>query len=248
MRKIAMLLVGLVAILGLSTACSSSPVTYQPVGYGPTWNGNQYCGWLESPLECQNSGINQLYWGQMGYTQPVGYVPGYGGSLASSLFYWNLAYSPWYSSPRYYNTYVPASYRTVYVQHNTTFNHTYATQTKAAASTATYKGSNGKTVSGTKVKTSQLKPAKNNGGSGGTKKCGAGLSLVDQGISTKIGGGGSSGGSSGGGSHGSSGGGSKSGGGSGGSKTGGGSSNKSNTGTSKTTNNSGGNRTSKTGC
>lgn len=86
------------------------------------------------------------------------------------LFMWHVIYSDWYSSPGYYDRYVPVARRTVYVTHVTTFNTTYHNVEVQNRSRATYRTSSGKTVPGNNVNTKKFAPPKNNGGDR-TKVC-----------------------------------------------------------------------------
>jgi hypothetical protein len=74
-------------------------------------------------------------------------------------------YYPYYSSPAYYNVYVPARVRTVYVTRERSFGTTYRTQISARSKTATYRSSNGGTVKGSQVAGSK---ARFGSGSAGT--------------------------------------------------------------------------------
>lgn len=70
---------------------------------------------------------------------------------------WEEEYWDYYSSPVYYNTYLPASYRSTYTHVTIVhFSSTYRTQIKTAASRAVYKSSSGGTVAGSKVNTKQF--------------------------------------------------------------------------------------------
>lgn len=166
-RLTAMVAALLLAIVMLA-ACGSTPATYQPTAFGPTVNGQLYCAYMVSPLEC--SGRPGIPY-QMPLVQPGYYNPS-GTDLLSQLFMWHLMYHAWYGSPSYYNHYVPVAYRTTYVtRYVTTFDTRYSSSERVAQSRATYRGSNGRTVSGNQVNTGRLAPPRNNGGSG-TKVCG----------------------------------------------------------------------------
>lgn len=143
-RRFALLLIGtLTAIAALAGCSDPAPVSYAPAAYGEVVNGVGHCYWDDDPYEAQ-----QLF--------AAGLCPA--GWVATPMpLYWHERYYSFYSSPAYYNTYVVASHRTVYVAHETTFRTTYASQINAQAKTATYKGSNGKTVSGAKVDTAKMK-------------------------------------------------------------------------------------------
>jgi hypothetical protein len=177
--SVKLLILVMLAAVGL-TACGSHPVAYAPVAYGQ----NSQCYYLDDPQEAialQHAGLcgpQGNYW-----------VP----TLMPLL--WHEMYYPYYSSSAYYGTYVVASHRTVFISHQTTFSHTYASEIKTQSAKAKYKGSNGKTYTGNKIK----KGSFSNGvkGFGGGKKCSLGAPL---GVSLTKGGGGSSGGSRSGGS------------------------------------------------
>jgi hypothetical protein len=150
-------------------ACSNNgtPVSYAPAAYG----ANGQCFYDQSPAEATALLAAGLC--------PAGWVP------TPMPLAWQEEYYSYYSSPGYYNSYVPVSYRTVYVTHETTFHTTYATQINSASSKAVYKGSNGKTITGPKTGTVQF-----GGGSGRQQSFGGG-----SGRSNVTGGTGTSGGS-----------------------------------------------------
>lgn len=169
----------LLAALGLTGCGGGQPVAYAPTAYGVSGQ----CYYLDDPAEAialQNAGLCPHTWAP---------------TLMPLL--WHQMYYPYYSSPAYYGTYVIASHRTVYVSHQTTFQHTYASQIKTESSKAKYKGSDGKTYTGNKIKPGKFSNGKK--GFGGGKKCG--LAPLSGSALTK-GGGGSSGGSRSGGSSG----------------------------------------------
>lgn len=177
-KRIAVLIAALFAAAAALAGCSHpAPVAYAPAAYGEVLHGAGYCYWDDDVYEAQQLFAQGLC--------PAGWVP------AQMPLYWHERYYSYYSSPAYYNTYVIASHRTVYVTHETTFRTTYSSQITAQAKTATWKGSNGKTVSGAKVDTAKMKFST---GSGSTGKVGGGsLRSGSSGGST----GGSSGGSGG---------------------------------------------------
>lgn len=157
MRLSAKLLLVMALLTGGLTACSSHPVAYAPVAYGQ----NSQCYYLDDPQEA-------ISLQQAGLCGPQGnyWVP----TLMPLL--WHEMYYPYYSSSAYYGTYVVASHRTVFISHQTTFSHTYASEIKTQSAKAKYKGSNGKTYTGNKIK----KGSFSNGvkGFGGGKKCSMG--------------------------------------------------------------------------
>lgn len=135
MRRIAALIAGLfIAVAALAGCSHSAPVSYAPAAYG----ANGQCYYDDDPYEAQQLLAAGLC--------PAGWVP------APMPLAWHEMYWSYYSSPSYYNRYVLVSHRTVYVTHETTFHTTYSSQIAAASSKATYKGSNGKTVTGTTAK------------------------------------------------------------------------------------------------
>lgn len=143
-RRIAALIAGLfIAVAGVAGCSHPVPVAYAPAAYGEVVNGVGHCYWDDDPYEAQ-----QLF--------AAGLCPA--GWVATPMpLYWHERYYGYYSSPAYVNSYVLASHRTIYVTHETTFRTTYSSQIAAQAKTATWKGSNGKTVSGAKVDTAKMK-------------------------------------------------------------------------------------------
>jgi hypothetical protein len=166
-----MLLAVAAVVLAMAvTACGagSDNTTYAPAAYGQ----DGHCYYVDSPDEATALLAAGLC--------PAGWVA-YPAPLA-----WQETYYSYYSSPSYYNRYVLVSHRTVYVTHETTFHTTYSSQITASSSKATYKGSNGKTVTGTTAK------MKFSSGSGSTGKVGGGsLRAGTSGGSTEGSGGGS---------------------------------------------------------
>lgn len=139
-RLTAALITALIVGAGL-TACggSDSNVSYAPAAYGEVVGGVGHCYWDDDPYEAQQLLLDgSCPTGWVAYPMPLT---------------WHESYYGYYSSPVYYNRYVIASHRTVYVSHETTFHTTYSTQITTASKTATYKGSNGKTVTGPKTGT-----------------------------------------------------------------------------------------------
>ncbi len=115
------------------TACGSSAgpdLTYAPAAYGVPG----HCYYVDDPAEAialQNAGLCPRSWAPT--LMPVA---------------WEEEYYDYYSSPAYYGTYVPVRIRTVYVQRETTFGHTYHTSIVARSKTATYRSSAGTVVKG----------------------------------------------------------------------------------------------------
>jgi hypothetical protein len=157
-RRLALLLVSALTAIAALTGCShSAPVSYAPAAYGEVIGGHGRCYYDDDPYEAQQLLLDG--------SCPAGWIA-YPMPLA-----WHESYWGFYSSPSYYNRYVIVSHRTIYVTHETTFHATYSTQINTASKTATYKGSNGKTVSGSKVDTAKMKFST---GSGSTGKVGGG--------------------------------------------------------------------------
>lgn len=117
----------------LAVGCSSQPLTYAPAAYGA--NGD--CYYVNSPAEAialQAAGLCPRSW-----------VP----TLMPVV--WEDEYYSYYDSSAYYDTYVPARVRTVYVRTETTFGKTNRTAIASRSKTATYRTSTGMTVKGTQV-------------------------------------------------------------------------------------------------
>lgn len=195
-RKFAALLAGLFLFAGL-TACGNDSVAYRPAAFGE----NNQCYYVEDPLEVvalQNAGLCPRTWAPT--LMPL---------------FWHQQYAYYYDYPGYYNTFVPVGFRTTYVTHVHTFEKTYASDIKSASKSAKFKGSNGKTVTGNKIKVGPKTfsgGSNKNGFSGGSNKsktCGMSASGGALTLVTK-GGGSTGGGFSGGGSRGGSSGGSRS--------------------------------------
>jgi uncharacterized membrane protein YgcG len=145
-RRVAVLMAGAV-FAGTLAACGSSDdsaaATYTPAAYWQSVNNVRECYYVQDAQEAYNLMAAGLC--------PVGSIP------TPMALSWEEAYWDYYSSPAYYNTYVPVSYRTRYrsvtVVH---FSTTYRTQIKTASAKAVYKSSAGGTVTGSKVNTKQF--------------------------------------------------------------------------------------------
>lgn len=164
---------GVVVLLagGLSACGSDDDQSIRPSAYGPTISGHASCAYVVSPQECATSGVPQAYWYQMPSTQPVGYSDT-SSDLLSQMFLWHMIYqSSWYSQPGYYNTYVPASYRTTYVtQYVTPFNRSYGSRLTSYNSRAKFVDSAGKPVPPNKVTTTRINtPPRTTSNSGGNR-------------------------------------------------------------------------------
>jgi hypothetical protein len=125
----------LVAVVVALTACGGdqAQLAYQPAAYGVPGQ----CYYVESPLE-----VTSLY---AHHLCPSTWAP------TPMPLWWHTRYAGYYDSPSYYGTYVPASSRTIYVQHVHTFESTNAGAIRSASTNGTWKGSDGKTVSGAQV-------------------------------------------------------------------------------------------------
>lgn len=155
MKRIAALIAGLfIAVAALAGCSHPAPVSYAPAAYGEAIGGVGHCYFDDDAYEAQQLLAAGLC--------PAGWVP------TPMPLYWHEEYWSYYSSPAYVNRYVLVSHRTIYVTHETTFHTTYSSQITAASSKAAYKGSNGKTVTGTTAK------MKFSTGSGSTSKVGGG--------------------------------------------------------------------------
>jgi hypothetical protein len=182
-RRLAILIAGLFAVLLALSGCSKSkPVAYAPTAYGMQVGGVFQCYYVDSPAEVQTLIARGLC--------PPGSVPTH---MPES---WLNEYFAYYDSPAYYNTYVPVAYRTRYVGTYHTYYTQHASVIDAASKSATWMGSNGKTVSGSKVDTAKMKFST---GSGSNSTMGGGsLRGGSSGGSVSGASGGTSGGSSGG--------------------------------------------------
>lgn len=123
-----------VMFASILVGCSDSkPVAYRPVAFG----ADNQCYYVHSPAEAQalmDRGLCDRSWAPT--VMPMA---------------WHSMYYPYYASPAYYNTYVPQATRTVYVQSERTWGSTNKSAIATATKTATYKGSNGKTVPASKI-------------------------------------------------------------------------------------------------
>ena len=141
MRKIiaiGALAASLVGGAALPGCGASQPVTYAPAAYGISGQ----CYYAQDPAEAvalENAGLCPRSW-----------VP------TLMPLAWHEMYYGYYDSPVYYSRYVPASRRTVYVSRQRSFGSTYKSRITTLSRTATYRGSNGGTVKGTKVGKAQF--------------------------------------------------------------------------------------------
>ena len=159
-RSLVALLAALLPALALAGCGSTSgaAATYTPAAYYQTVNGTPDCYFVSTPAEVTDL-VN------------AGLCPQ--NSVATIMpISWEEEYWSYYSSPSYYNTYMPPSYRTHYTQVTViTFSKTYSKQITTASSKAVYKSSTGGTVKGS---TSKLKfgtaPTSGTSGKSGTSK------------------------------------------------------------------------------
>lgn len=174
-RRITALIAGLfIAVAALAGCSHSTPVSYAPAAYGVQVGGTYECYYVNYPDEVQTLIAHGCC--------PVGSV------ATRAPESWLDEYFLYYDSPAYYNVYVPGAYRTTYISTYHTYYVQHTTVINTASRNATWKGSNGKTVSGSQVNTAKMKFST---GSGSTGNVGGGS--LRAGTS-----GGSSGGSSGG--------------------------------------------------
>ncbi len=154
-RNLAAVLATAAAVSTSAAACSSTPdAVYAPAAYGVPG----YCYYVNSPAEA----VALIAAGLC----PSSWVP------ALAPLSWQETYWDYYDSPAYYDTYVPVSYRTVYVQRETAFGRTYRPQISARSKTATYRSSNGGTVKGSALPTGK---SRFGSGSAGTSHGGGSL-------------------------------------------------------------------------
>jgi hypothetical protein len=173
-RVAAFTLAALLAAAGL-TACGEDDDTLTPSARGPAnVSGQSTCVYIEVPAECQDSGVPAERWFKAPAEQPA--LAGNAQHRDEStdflyqLFMFHVIYSAFFDSPYYVDRYVPAASRTVFVQHNTTFNNTYRAQEQQNRGRATYRTRSGKTVPGSKADPKKFAPPKNSGGDRG-KTC-----------------------------------------------------------------------------
>lgn len=180
-------LVILLAALGLATAFSacdsSTPVTYAPAAYGQQFGNIYDCYYVDDPGE-----VTSLI--------AAGLCPHNSYAMLAPVT-WRERYWSYYSSPAYYNTYIPTKYRSVYVSRTVpSFSRQYSSQIKQAQSTAVYKSSTGKTVKGgsASLKYNSGTSSSNVHG-GGARGCAESLTVVQMrgGVSSGSHGGGSRG-------------------------------------------------------
>ena len=166
--RISVLLASMALIASALTACGSSPSdeeSFRPSSFGPTIAGHPSCAYIEVREECKQSGVDPAYWYQMPRTQPANYNQNDTSDVLSALFLYHMIYSSWYSSPGYYDRYVPQASRKTYITNVRNYDSKYGAQEKAYSSRASYKSPSGTVVKGDKLDVTKLGTTKNNGGS-----------------------------------------------------------------------------------
>jgi len=131
---------GAAAAAVIVTGCGSSqPVTYAPAAYGVPG----HCYYVSSPAEAvalEQAGLCPSSW-----------------AATPMPATWLEAYYPFYDSPSYYDVYVPARARTVYITRESTFGRSHQSAIRTLASKARYRSSTGGTVTGTQVRTQKAR-------------------------------------------------------------------------------------------
>jgi hypothetical protein len=182
-KLIALTVTGALALGGVTACGSHDDDTVAPSARGPAnVSGQSTCVYIEVPEECRDSDVPVERWFQAPAEQPAANNAGFHDDGTSSflmqVFMWHVIYSTWFSSPYYVDRYVPRNYRTVYVQHNTTFVNHYSMQIKRNSGKASYRNSKGKAVPANKVDPKKFAPPRNSGGDRGTNCDAISLSLV----------------------------------------------------------------------
>lgn len=133
------------------TACNE-PVSYAPSAYGE----HNRCYYVHDPAEVialQQAGLCPRTW--VAYPMPV---------------YWHATYYTYYSSPVYYNSYIPVQRRTYYrTTAVTRFEREHRTEIKRYESRGKWKGSDGKEANGRTV-TNEVRSGKSTFSSGNTQQ------------------------------------------------------------------------------
>ena len=175
-RPLAALLLSLVAFVSIS-ACASDDDTASPAAFTSPVDGKQYCAWVNSSHECDQSAYPAMPFA-IPQDQPV-QTAGMSNTdylLLGGLFGYAMGHHSYYYSPFYYDNYIHPAYvrypgyvsygyghvptqriTNVNVYKTTVINHAdtkYASQEKSYAANpkyGTYKTANGKSVSATKL-------------------------------------------------------------------------------------------------
>ncbi len=129
--------VAALAVTGLlaATGCSKPEqrVAYRPVAYG----ADNQCWYVDDPGEVQKlveDGLCQAGW-----------------ASAPMPDHWRMRYWNYYSSPSYYDVYVPPTRRLTYAAALRSFGEARRSEIETASRQAMYVGSNGKTVTADKI-------------------------------------------------------------------------------------------------
>lgn len=179
---LAALLVSALVMTGLSGCGEDDEVTYAPAAYGEVIGGIGRCYYVTDPAE-------------IGYLYAANLCPHTWIAYPMPL-YWHQRYFTYYSSPAYYTRFVPVGSRTVYISSQRTFYTTYRVQVSAQTRYASYRGSDGRNYSGSKVDAAKFRSGTPSG-SGQQNGAGSARGGSGGGSSGRIGGSGSSGSGSG---------------------------------------------------
>lgn len=174
--KLSPLIAVLVSLGVIASGCASSqpapvtPVTYAPAAYGVQYGSQFRCYYLDDQENDGQAQVNAMVAAGLCPHNSVAYL---------MPLTWEEEYWAYYSSPAYYNTYVPVLYRSHYASVTVVhFSTTYKTQITKAETSAKYKGSNGSLVTGT----SKVKFSSGNGVSaghgGGSGRSGCSLNMT----------------------------------------------------------------------
>lgn len=148
---------GIAAVFGATlsiAACSTHPVavavpaapaavSYAPAAYGVQVGSVFDCYYVDDTTEVTNLIAAGLC--------PPGAIP------TLMPLAWHETYASYYGSSAYYNTYIPTTRRTTYINVTVVkFDSTYSKQISTASKNATYKSSNGTTVNGSQLPTGKI--------------------------------------------------------------------------------------------
>jgi hypothetical protein len=124
---------GIILAASLVACGGGQHLAYRPIAFGQ----GGHCYYAQDPgevLALQRAGLCDPTW------TPLLMPPA-----------WHQMYYPYYSSPAYVRSYVPAPSRSVYVDRERSFGSSNRSAIDLEAKKATYLGSNGKTVSAEKI-------------------------------------------------------------------------------------------------
>lgn len=163
-----------VSVTAFLAGCGGQPdaVSYVPAAYGELGS----CYYVDSPAE-----VVAL--------QAAGLCPSTWAAVLMPL-YWHARYADFYDSDRYYGTYVPRSSRSVYVTHIRVFERSHRSDIDRQRSTATYKGSDGKSYTGTQARAGRNGGGARSSGGGGGARSSSGTVRSSSYRTTRTGGGG----------------------------------------------------------